>query len=82
MGDLVTVGKSDISTACGTGITDSSCKCSIEKLLKTPFSSLSFHEKLEIVKSGPPKQTLCLKTRTKAFTRYFSERIYDTIPWL
>jgi hypothetical protein len=52
----------------------------IEKLLQTPFSSLSYNDKLKIIEEGAPN--LNLHTKIKTCTQHFDTSLYEAIPWL
>jgi aspartyl-tRNA synthetase len=54
--------------------------CVIEKLLQTPFSSLSYDDKLKIINNDKPNLNLHIKINT--CTRYFNTSLYEAIPWL
>jgi hypothetical protein len=56
--------------------------CVTEKLLQTPFSSLSYNDKLKIIEEGAPKHNLNLHTKIKTCARHFSTSLYEAIPRL
>jgi hypothetical protein len=56
--------------------------CVIEKLLQTPFSSLSYNDKLKIIQEGAPKSNVNLHTQIRTCTRHFNTSLYEAIPRL
>jgi hypothetical protein len=56
--------------------------CVIEKLLRTPFSLLSYNDKLKIIEEGAPKPNLNLHTKIKTCMLHFNTSIYEEISWL
>lgn len=62
------------------------CVCIVCCLLKKGFSSRSFQEKLDIMKSGRPMDPINLETKVeksaKKFTRHFHVGFYEKHGWL
>ena len=57
--------------------------CVVAGLLETPFSSLSFQEKLEIIQKGRPSPSLPgLVQASKCYQRHFQTSSYSRYPWL
>ena len=59
----------------------------VDSIIKKPFSSRNYDEKLEIVKANKPAPKLSLlsskyKSKNKEFTRHFNPSSYQNINWL
>ncbi|XP_072379856.1 zinc finger MYM-type protein 1-like [Diabrotica undecimpunctata] len=62
--------------------TKAECDCVIEKLLSSPFSSLSYSQKLQIIQDGPPRPFLNITTQLKSCVRHFNTDLYKSVHWL